>query len=447
MHVSGSGGILVGSLIWSGDGLRSVEEVQVGDLLIGFDPAAFVRTTVTVERVHVQKVAPCVEVLVGGRLLLVHERQPLLRFDMGGNWCQQAASTLQPGDWLPVDRQLPSTSDPIALPDLDGKLTALLGEDALALLDSKYEQEKYFAEMGKRSLRIRLFELSGYLCGAGEIMGHDLTLADDEPDVLAYYRDAFHQTFGETVEVAGTLQSKRHLLPIVRRLRRWMGDGLRPAKMRGLPTWLWQVESQSRSAFLRGFFDACGTVSQTEVTLKSPSMRLITGIQAQLGMLGVESTIDLAKKRVAADTISSHYRLQIRNVRRFAEWVHSNVSHKAALLGMVYAKEPRYPSDGTAILPLNKVRPALERIRTTHALPRRSADTVDEREATRLSTLRLLSTAFDDEPLRALVNQQLYLEPITSVRSAKPGTLFTLSCSAPAHIVCNGVVVRSGLVG
>lgn len=425
--MNNKGGLALGSYVWTDDAPRPIEGVQRGEFLIGFSAAAFRQgTSVQVMRIEVDEGSfSALEFFVGGRVLSVHQKQRCLVFDMAGNWESRLASELQEGDWLPVARKVPTTDEPIALPDIDQELTALLDEDGLALLDSLYEKEKYFTEMGKRSKRIRLFELVGYLCGGGELMGDDLTLPNSEPELLFYYRDALGQTFGK--------------LSVIPRLRRFLGDGLLPPPRRALPKWLWQIESQSQSAFLRGFFDACSIVSQQEVVMQSASRSLVTGVQALLRIVGVESRIEWDQEAAKEGL----YQLQIRNVRRFAEWIGSNVSGKAGILRLVYAKEPRYPSDSSAILPLSLVHPALERIRAHYGLSSglTAQQRVNERDLVSLSTLRLLSTAFDDPPLRQLVNQQLYLEPVTKIRQAKSNVFFALTFSEPQYFVANGIII------
>lgn len=415
------GGLQASSLVWTPEGPCPVAALEPGAPLVGFDPDGYRRTTVTVARVA-RTQAETWHVLVGGRLLRAAPSQGLLVFDVSGRWQSRTVRDLQPGDWLPVDRRVPTPADPIALPDRDAALTAALDEDALALVDALFERDKYFLEMEKRYGRIRLFELSGYLCGVAETIGDDLVLTNADATDLTFYRAALRESFGGLDDPT-----------LVRRLRRWLGDGLAPAAARTLPAWTWRIEHQSQAAFLRGLFDGRSTVGSDEVRVTELHAPLATGIQALLGALSIEATL-----QPEGDTFS----LSIRNVRRFAEWVGSHVAGKSGTLRAVYAREPRYPSEGTAILPMSQVRPALARIRATHALPRRSAETVDEREATHLSTLRLLATAFHDAALRDLVNQQLYLEPVTSVGPASRDALVSLSLSAPATLVSNGVVVH-----
>lgn len=423
-------GLTAGTLVWTEDGPRSIEAVRPGDCLVGFDPHEFARQPATVLRVQQRHAGRCLQVLAGGRLLTLASEQRLTVFDPDGAWTERAAHELQPGMWLPVERRVPTTPRPITLPDLDDELTALVGEDALALVDALHSPREYFAEMGKRGLRLRLLELSGYLLGAGNVMGDDVVLADGDTEAISYYTSILNHTFGKARGVSAANLS--------RRLRHWMGEGLAPEARRALPGWVWQLESQGRAALLRGFFDAKGKVTAEEISVQSASLPLLAGVQALLGTTSLEATLHTTQ----GDKL---YRLSIRNVRRFAEWIHSNVAQHAALLRVVYAREPRYSTDGTARLPLSKVRPALERIRASYSLPRRveTSDTVDEQEVGTVETLRLLATAFHDAPLREMLNQQLFLEPVTLIRERPGGVLLAPVLSGSSHLVANAIIIGS----
>lgn len=421
--------VIAGTLIWTDAGPCPVESVQPGDKLVGFDPHRFGRESASVQGVQHQRGEPCLRVLAGGRVLTVPASQWFTVFDLDGNHAEHPASHLQPGMWIPVDRRVPTPLAPIVLPNGDDELSALLGEDALAMTDALHSPQEYFAEMGKRGLRLKLLELSGYLLGAGTVIAGDVAIEDDEGEVVAYYSDILQRTFGTARD--------RSPATLARRLERWMGGGLAHPSRRAVPAWAFRLENQGRTALLRGFFDARGTVAVEEISVQSPSQPLLVGIQTLLGATAIEATLQPARAGKALVGLS------IRNVRRFAEWVHSNVTHKAAVLRMVYAREPRYPTDGTARLPLSIVRPALERIRAAYPLSQRpaTAERVDEREVSTVETLRLLATAFHDEPLRERLNDQLFLEPITLVEKVPGSETVEVTFSGSSSLVANGIIV------
>ncbi len=415
----------VGTLLWTPDAPRPVETLQAGETLIGFNPDTFSRVPVTLRRVQVQERVPGRRLQVGGRMVMIAEHQACPVFDLNGDWYNRPAAEIREGDFLPVDRLIPVPPMPIALPHLDEALTHRLDEDPLALSDALYNSAAYFQEMEKREGRLALYELIGALCEMADLANGDLDIAGRDSEMLAYYESLCRRVFG-------TAMTDPALIP---RLERWMGDGLNFPALRALPVWVWQLPNPAIGAFLRGFFDNAATVTETEITARYDSLAVMAGIQALLGRLHIESTlVD------AAPGFGSLYQLTVRNVRRFAEWVNSSVPEHAGILKAVYTREPRYPSDSTAHLPFNVIRPALERIRNRHAFPPRTADTVDEREATHLETLRLLATAFHDSELRDVVNQQLYLEPVTTTVAVHLDTLFILSVMSPATVIANGVV-------
>jgi hypothetical protein len=413
----------LGTLLWTPTTPRPVETLQAGDTLIGFSPDTFARVTVGLERVRVETNVAACRLQAGGRMIEIAEASRCPVFDLTGRWRGCAAAMLQTGDFIPVDRVTPVPDAFTALPPLDADLTARLDEDALTLSDALYDSAAYFHEMDKRALRLTLYELCGYLCGVAVPQGDSVHLPSHDPVLTAHYDESLRSLFGATPAEDAELWG---------RMRHFLGDGLAPLPQRALPVWVWALPNPACSAFLRGFFDCTSDVTERAITVTHPSLALLVGIQTLLGRVHLESTLD-----ASADGIT----LTIRNLRRFAEWISSNVAAHAGVLRAIYSREPRYPSDSTAHLPMNVIRPALERIRNRHALPRRSTDTVDEREATRIETLRLLATAFHDADLRDVVNQQLYLEPVTAIQPVSLDMLFILSLSSPATVIANGVVV------
>jgi hypothetical protein len=413
----------LGTLIWTPDAPRPIETLQAGDTLIGFNPDTFSRVPVLLQRVQVQEQVPTRRLEVGGRVVTIAENQPCTLFRLDGNWQTLPAPELQQGDFLPVDRLIPVPAHPIALPPLDKDLTARLDEDALALSDALYNSAAYFREMEKRELRLALYELSGAFCEIADFDGSFIDFAPAHKESMDYYNTLSRRIFGMDMWDAA-------LIP---RWIRWMGDGHWTPVIRSLPIWVWNLPTPAVSAFLRGYFDNGGHFTDEKISTTYDSLKVLVGLQTLLGRLHIESTLQ--------DEGRGFPCLTIRNVRRYAEWVNSSVPEHAGILKAVYTREPRYPSDSTAHLPLNVIRPALERIRNRHALPALTSDKVDEQEATRLETLRLLATAFHDAELRDAVNQQLYLEPITANVTAHLDTLFILSITSPATIIANGVIV------
>lgn len=413
----------LGTLIWTPDAPRPIETLQVGDTVIGFNPDTFSRVPVTIQRVQIQEEVSGRRLHVGGRIATMAENQSCSRFDLNGDWNTCPAVDIQKGDFLPVDRLIPALLAPIALPHLDDDLTTRLDEDPLALSDALYNSATYFREMDKRALRLALYELSGAFCEIADFDGAFIDFAPAHKESIEYYNSLCRRIFGTDMWDA----------TLVPRWIRWMGDGHWTPSIRAMPVWVWELPTTAVSAFLRGYFDNGGHFTAEEITTTYDSLKVLVGLQALLGRLHIESTLQYEGR--------GSPRLTIRNVRRYAEWVNSSVPEHAGILKAVYSREPRYPSNSTAHLPLNVIRPALERIRNRHAFPTRTADTVDEREATRLETLRLLATAFHDAELRDVVNQQLYLEPVTDSVTVTLDTLFILSIKSPATVIANGVVI------
>lgn len=413
----------LGTLIWTADGPRPVERLQAGEAVLGFDASSFSRVPLVLRQIQVVESVLCQRVAVGGRVALCSPDTLCPVFTVEGDWSSRPITTLALGDLLPIDRLIPQPADPIPLPALDPSLTARLDENRLTLLDALYDRDKYFHEMDKRSLRLALYELSGYLVGAMTVVDHRLYLPTDNADLVHHYREAFFTTFG-----ADALTDPH--LPA--RLQRWLGDGLAPYAERTLPYWTWELPTPALHAFLRGLFDALGQVSEGEITLTHPHLPFVVGLQTLLGRLHLDSIVELAP---------DGYHLVIRNVRRFAEWINSNVATAAGILRHVYQREPRYPLESTALLPLNRVRPVLSRLRAEHTFRRTTADSPDEYEAANVATLRLLAGAFHDPDLRALVNQQLYLEPLTATDTLVAPLCFSLTLDPPATLIANGVIL------
>lgn len=420
----------LGTLIWTSEAPRPIETLQAGDTILAFNPETFSRVPVVLQQVQVQEQMPTRRLEVGGRVVMIEASQPCPVFDLDGEWRTLSAPQIKEGDLLPVDRLVPVPANPIALPLLDERITQLFGEDPLALSDALYNSTDYFREMEKRELRLRFYELLGDDYARSTSGGYAYGYSDDRGrDLTIYYSETFFDLFGDPEEIEDW-----DAFP---NLGRWVGDTLTPRDQRALPPWIWSLNNLGISAFVRGFFDALGKVTGEKITVTHPSLAMIAGIQMLLGRIHIESLITYG----GPFPTPPWYRLAIRNVRRFAEWVNSNVTEHRGILKAVYTREARYPSDSTAHLPLNVIRPALERIRNRHTFPTRTHERADEGEITKIETLRLLATAFNDTELRDAVNQQLYLEPVTNNITADLDTLFILSVVSPATIIANGVVV------
>lgn len=412
--------IPLGTLIWTSDAPRPVETLQAGETIIGFSPDTFSRVPVEIQTVKIRENAPCRQLSIGGRVVVVAESQRCPVFNLSGEWKSCSSMMLNEGDFVAVDRLIPVPASPITLPYLDADLTAQLDEDAVALSDALYDSAAYMREMEKRERRLALYELLGSFWDTME-WSEPLNSAVRNPALVDHYNALSHRIFGTSMRDPTLLS----------RIKEWIGEGASPL-WRALPAWVWQIANHSISAFLRGYFDSAADFTSEAITLHHNSLPFLVGLQTLLGRLHIEATLSHSGEA---------YTLTILNVRRYAEWIHSSVSDHAALLKAVYAREPRYPSDSTAHLPLNVIRPALERIRNRHGLPPRTSDTLTESEATRLENLRLLATAFQDSELRDAVNQQLYLEPVISNDRVHLDTLFILSLTSPATVVANGVVI------
>lgn len=398
-------GFPVGSLLWTPDGPCPIERLQQGATVLSLDPATFRRRPTRVELLRPCRLEGATRLMAGGRLLLVDPESRILCYDRQGQRGMEPAGTVVPGQWLAVDRRVPLTADATQLPAVDPTLDARLGET-----ESAAGPEGYAAARRRAGARERLFELLGFLLGVTEWVEGTIQLAPLDPEGQRLYAPAFERLFEHPLTAAAFRDE-----PALRgRLARWLDTALAPLPARRWPDWIWTLAAPPRAALLRGFFDGQGEVGRQAVTLSGRGIRLMVDLQALLGTLGVEA-------RLEPDGEDERLRLEIRNVRRFAEWIGSRRPGRHALLEAIFRLEPRYPGDGTARLPAAQVEPVLARLQGERPSPSHAAPAAPESTPVEVGTLRLLATAFGEPGLRALVNQRIYLEPVHDSRSVPGG--------------------------
>lgn len=479
------------TLVKTIDGLRPISELNVNDKLILFDPRRFNRTIGYVKKKLELKAERILRIFVGGRVIKCTPNHRFVVFDLNGTFKVVRASELQLGQFLPLDKELYLRETPPDLEIRDAKIE-LSDEDRELIrtskrqsglthyqlaetigLSAKHLQSVLSPKYSRNSLRARalrvlcevlglnfeklaegkglvldngieLFEMLGYIVGDGTFTSDRLEISDKDFQNIDTYAQKFRHAFGMSAKVSeGPHQNwvlEYWSLPLGRFLRKEIHLGR--SRERRIPDFLYKLPKAERAAFLRGVFDAEGTVGNHFVSMASSSEKLVVGVQLMLSSLGVDSYIYRVPKKGFASRES--YELMIYNTDRFAFAVGFCSPAKKAALARLGARKFKK----TELVPFNLVQPILRQVRERGGLEaHQHHQTVYDIEGRRvkpnvnsLERLRLL-----DPKLGEIVERKLVLGRIARIESVEgPHEVYDITVEGPTpYFVANQVVTHN----
>jgi MoxR-like ATPase/transcriptional regulator with XRE-family HTH domain len=487
------------TLVTTGRGLRRASEIQAGDEVVSFDPAAFRITRSRVKKVVPRETAQVVRLLVGGRFLEVTPEHRFVRFHGEGHEVVRA-DQLRRGDRLPLHKGYPAENggsesgfgfadSPIKLTErgkrllhsayrASGRTYQELSETAgvsrahlrnvlqpASIRDSLRASvlDTLSAELGVEEplsqpeyatgLRVHegvaLYELFGYMVADGCFTSDRLCIADKDRANLELYANKFEEAFGSRPRIVKgphrNHELSYHSLPLWRFLNRVLGSGFVRSRQRMVPDFVFSAPSDHRAAFIRGYFDGEGWVGDHQVMATSASPYLLVGIQALLSSLGVDSNLIAFKPRPGSFGKGPYYTLSISDVSTFARGVGFCAPAKQARLAEL--RPPRWSR--TEMLP---ARPVLEALRALTdrtvlgATPSHQTvyDILAGRVAPNVSSLQRISAAFDSPGLRDLLGRGVVLGEVTHVETVDaPQAVYDFVLEGQPYFVANQVVTHN----
>ncbi|OYT42678.1 MAG: hypothetical protein B6U78_00675 [Candidatus Aenigmarchaeota archaeon ex4484_224] len=247
------------------------------------------------------------------------------------------------------------------------------GGDVLILPIPKIEGKEVFLEIPKvkkiikkvklpRRLDENLAELIGYFAGDGNFSENCLVLTDKDVENLKHYNKIIRKVFGTEGKIKK--EDRQRLLFCSKLVKEFIKVNFpeicKKSKEREVPQKIQVSKNEIIRGFIRGFFDAEGTVSKSSVKIVSTSKVLIEQIKLLLLRLGILSSYyERNAKTKFKDKI---YRIKVfslrisdkENLKRFYEKIGFNDKKKKLKLEKLLEIE-RKGSTNIEILKIDKL--------------------------------------------------------------------------------------------
>jgi MoxR-like ATPase/intein/homing endonuclease len=491
--------VTANTLVTTLQGLRRASEIQPGDEVVSFDPAAFRMTRSRVKKVVPHETAQVVRLLVGGRFLEVTPEHRFVRFNGEGHEVVRA-DQLRKGDHLPLHKghaadttgtelRFDFSDSPIKLTERGKRLLPSAYRDSgrtsqelsgaarvsrahlrnvlqpasirdslrasvLHALSAELGVEEPLAQPEYATgLRVHegvaLYELFGYMVADGCFTSDRLCIADKDQANLELYADKFEEAFGRRPRILpGPHRNHEltyHSLPLGRFLNRTLGSGFVRSRHRLVPDFVFSSPADRRAAFVRGYFDGEGWVGDHQISATSASAYLLVGIQALLGSLGVDSSLTRTKANPGTFGTGPYYTLSISDASGFAREIGFCAPAKQARLAKL--RPPRWGRAET--LPARPVLEALRDLTDRTVLgdtPSHQTvyDILAGRVAPNVSSLQRISAAFDSPDLRELLRRGVVLGEVTHVETVEaPQAVYDFVLDGEPYFVANQIVTHN----
>ncbi len=459
------------TLVTTVRGVKRAADVEPGEELVSFDPAAFRLDASRVKKVIPREASRILRIFAGGRLLEVTPEHRFVRYTESG--CEVVhASELRTGDRLPLYKRAatPDCREPeFEFPDSIVKLTETAKRRfhaAYRVSGRTYEDLAQATGVSGNHLRnvlqprscrgslragtldslsrtlgvderalgpgeisglrprssVALYELFGYIVADGCFTSDRLCIADKDRENLEVYSAKFQEAFGQAARIVkgphANFELTYHSLPLGRFLTRTLGEGLVRSRQRRVPDFVFSAPTAKRAGFVRGFFDGEGWVGDHQVAASSASPYLLVGIQHLLSSLGVDSQVCQLRARGRSFGKGPYFTLTIGDTRAYATAVGFCSPAKTRRLGE--GKSPRFAV--TELLPHQSAVGTLSALRSRavlHGTPTHQTvhDILGGRVRPNASSLRRIAAAFDSPEIADLLRRQVVLGEVTAIET------------------------------
>lgn len=493
--------VTANTLVTTAEGIKRASEIQRGDEVVSFDPAAFRITRSRVKKVVPRETDRVVRLLVGGRFLEVTPEHRFIRFNGEGHEVVRA-DQLRKGDRLPLHKGYPAESaGPGFRFDFTDRLFKLtergrhLLHRAYRVSGRTYQELSDNAAVSRAHLRnapppasiqdslrasvldtlstdlsvaeppsqpecatglrvhegVVRYELFGYMVADGCFTSDRLCIADKDRANVELYADKFEEAFGRRPRIVKgphrNHELSYHSLPLERFLNRVLGPGFVFVRSRQdlVPDFVFSAPADRRAAFVRGYFDGEGRVGDDQICATSASAYLLVGMQALLSSLGVDSNLTRTKATPGSFGKGPYYTLSISDVSAFAREIGFCAPAKQVRLAKL--RPPRWSR--TETLPARPVMDALRTLTERTVLgdtPSHQTvyDILAGRVAPNVSSLQRISAAFDSPGLRDLLGRGAVLGEVTHVETVEaPQAVYDFVLEGEPYFVANQVVTHN----
>jgi MoxR-like ATPase/intein/homing endonuclease len=487
------------SLIATANGIKPAKSIRPGDVLISFNPREFRLMRSEVKKAIPRKSRALVRLLVGGRLLEVTPEHGFARYT-DDKYEVVKASDLRVGDRLPLSKALLEVVPEDCSFDIADAIATLTEAGRRVLYRAYKTSEKTYAQLAEeagvsrqhlsnvlrpnphrhafrsgvlrrlcaslgvegfmgqpayvRVLRLNptpaFYELLGYLVADGCFTSARMCIADKDADTLTVYAEKFQEGFGLRPRIVPGPHANYELtfwsLPLGRFLKSMLGQALGRSRERIVPPFVFKLPAVKRAAFLRGYFDGEGWVSDHQVFASSASPYLLVGTQHLLASIGVESRITSSDQTDTAFGKGRFYTLGVTDLQGFQSMVGFCGPRKAGRLKRI-ARAQSFRRGET--LPRELVVHALEKVRATRVLgtvPSHQTlyDILSRRIRPTVFSVSRLADAFGSPDLKELVDRQVVLGDVTMVETvASESAVYDFVLNGNPYFVANQIVTHN----
>ena len=314
----------------------------------------------------------------------------------------------------------------------------------------------------------RLMQLLGYMCGDGDFQRNTLRCTDKNVKNLGYYSRLVEQIFPLKSHIHTGSRNKMSVFSV--KLMAWLKEIvpeiLTRSRQRTIPSLISRATTREVAAFLRGLWDAEGSVKHHSVVLCSSSKDLLQQVQLLLLRFGVSCQIYTMDQSKSTFGGGPAYQLAISNpesLKLFGKEVCFSDSAKSAKLKTMLPRVGRDSAEKTDLIPLDG--------KTIIEIGRRlglgKMDLVKlginyghylqghrpSREAVKNMVAKLLNLAKQRDRqtyqnllhLNDITESHVGWEPIKSIEEKESDAEFVYDLTVPGHsnYIANGMVVHN----
>ncbi len=307
----------------------------------------------------------------------------------------------------------------------------------------------------------------GALLGDGNIFispnSSYIALTDESEERLQLYRDAFERGFG----VQGLIRhrpgpnNRRRIhfnsAPLARQLIATYPMLKCRSRQRYIEASIYREPSQVRAAFLRGLFDAEGTIAHHSVMFYSSSYRLITQVKHLLSYWGIRARVhdfEQGERRMGEERIiraGTYYKLSVnaKDVLLFAEHIGFGCPQKRAKMKALVEKQ----AAGIDAMRSKYILEENWRERFAHLTGHTRLYTYYKKETHTLSQQQLRTLAesrtatFEDiEYIEPVLNRSMLVSRVQSIqRIAEPVQVYDFGVADLHNYIVDGILSHNSM--
>lgn len=345
------------------------------------------------------------------------------------------------------------------------KFCEYLGVDKIKFR-KKFIIDRFPSENFPKFTNEKFCQVLGYILGDGGVEHskkeiRNLSLTDKDLILLGYYQNLIKEIFnieGSLRKKKGNSYNIRYPSFLAKYFQQINFKLLLPSTKRQIPDFIFELPIQEISAFLKGLYDAEGTVGHHFISLTSSNLILIKEIQVLLLKFGLSAYIyhDFEKNKR-----KWRYHLNLyghEQLKRFADEIGFNSISKKAKLSKYLSSLTQNPKNSFVdSLPLRqeilKIKKELKP--STYDIPRRLYYHLANQDTLKRNNVKEFIKIFSKyainktipalEKLKKFVEADIIWEPIEKLNKIKSNCKFVYDLTIPSYenYVANGFITHN----